>query len=49
MCRDCRGEDNTGEDALEVYEELRSPAEDHDNTYNGGEEFELDDGATDFD
>lgn len=48
MCRACRGNDNPDE-SLEVYDELRSPAEDHDNTYNGGEEFELDDGSTDFD
>jgi len=48
MCRECRGDDIPDE-SLEVYEELRSPAEDHDNTYNGGCEFELDDGSTDFD
>ena len=44
MCRGCRGDDIPDE-PLEVYEELRSPAEDHDNTYNGTElgDIEFDD------
>jgi hypothetical protein len=50
MCRQCRTDSGPDHDAaIDVREELRSPAEDHDNTYNGGSEYDYNDGSTDFD
>lgn len=41
ICRDCIADD-PDEVAPEVFEELRSPAEDHDRAYNGTELDEVD-------
>lgn len=45
ICRDCLADDPE-EMVLNVFEELRSPAEDHDRAYNGtelGDDVEYDD------
>ena len=44
MCRQCRTDSESEIDdcGIEFVEEVRSPAEDHDHTYNGGDGVELD-------
>jgi hypothetical protein len=43
MCKDCRTDAGHDSEGIEVHDELRSPAEDHDNTYNGGSSYDYDD------
>jgi hypothetical protein len=48
ICRECLADD-PDEVAPEVFEELRSPAEDHDRAYNGTELDEVDYDDVSFD
>lgn len=37
MCKSCRSDsDELGENRIEIHDDLRSSAEDHDRQYNGG-------------
>ena len=49
ICRQCVAVDDPDDLAPEVYDELRSPAEDHDRAYNGTELDEVDYDDVSFD